>query len=666
MVEVDWAAGTPGPSGGHGRADGQGDDGGGGRSVVPAGQDGAAWWSAAAAQSMGRVILHGGGSSVLVSDPFAVQECGRLLCQAASGLQDAVAAVAGARLELAGQSELALTELSSALASLERVGWQAASASQEAADLAGATYRSAALLAEVERSATSIFTQVPIHLRARGRWQAMARRNRALGAGRGTWYKGSVSQPALQAVSAFTDTAVFSVLLIPHLVRRHSVSGQIRRWLEQVEYERHGGRPGLYLRDPAAGVLGRERGFWEMLDSVGTGSLTAGVPAWLYGLPNAAVGLEPHMRVLPTSPQAEAGPFFPLVLAGGAYTMDRSQPFGAKPGEARTVGGQVALELHRSGYGSRQSELAGKLGQACGEVSGPAGRACGQAGQAGGGAGGREGRRPSLITGVALDGSQGAGGGGAALPTPGRGQEVQLPRTLQEHVKMLEELPRREGSMLVGVLESRQGVTVYINGTNAYSPITTSPTSMESNLELAAGIRSDSERTVIAALEYAGVQPGTNVTLVGHSQGGIVAAAIASDPLLQSRYGVDNVITFASPLGYSKVPPEVSVIAVENVDDFVPALDGRVNANLPNVVTATVDTRHVDLGFVHSLPEMGEAARLVDAYPDADLQQRIARVHGAMVAGQGPAAPALTGRLTVLEGRLLPALSDVPPRWPDE
>lgn len=623
----------------------QGDEGGGGRNVVQGeNSSGTQWWSAAAADSVGKVVLHGGGSSVLACDPLAVQGAAKLLFQAADHLHDSMAAAIGARSELAGQSELPLAELVGALASLEKVAWQAAAASEEASVLATSTYQAASLMAEVEQSAGALFGLAPVQ--GSGPGGNGQRRGLPAGSEQGAWYRGSVTQPILRTISTATDSVVLLGTIVPRWLRSHSVQAHVWKWIDQMVLEQSGGQPGLLLRDPAAGPWGRERTLLELAETVGTGSLTAGVFTWIYGLPKAAGDLETHVRVLPDSAEKEAGSFFPLVIAGGGYRMDLSRPFVDWRGRNRTVWGLAGLQQGPAQYGGQPWERPGNAGSRQ--------RGGAESGQLSGSG------RPTLITGVPMDRQT---GGQAALPTASHGREVDLPRTLQDHVKMLEDLPRREGSMLVGVLETDQGVTVYINGTNSFSPFSTSPASMGSNLDLAAGIRSDSERTVIAALDYAGVQPGTSVTLVGHSQGGIVAAAIASDPLLQSRYGVDNVITFASPLGYSKVGQDVSVIAVENVDDFVPALDGRLNQNLPNVVTATVDTRHVDRGFEHSLPEMEEAAKLVDAYPDADLQARIRKVHASMSAGQGPEVPAQTGRLTVLEGRLLPAVSGAQRRW---
>ena len=67
--------------------------------------------------------------------------------------------------------------------------------------------------------------------------------------------------------------------------------------------------------------------------------------------------------------------------------------------------------------------------------------------------------------------------------------------------------------------------------------------------------------------------PGDPVVLVGHSQGGILAAALASDPGFTSRHRVSHVVTSGSPVGLFPVPATTRVLSVERGDDPVPRLD---------------------------------------------------------------------------------------------
>ena len=67
--------------------------------------------------------------------------------------------------------------------------------------------------------------------------------------------------------------------------------------------------------------------------------------------------------------------------------------------------------------------------------------------------------------------------------------------------------------------------------------------------------------------------PADPVVLVGHSQGGILAAALASDPGFTRRNRVSHVVTSGSPVALFPVPPTTRVLSVERGDDPVPRLD---------------------------------------------------------------------------------------------
>ncbi|MCW2503589.1 MAG: hypothetical protein JWO79_1873 [Actinomycetia bacterium] len=83
--------------------------------------------------------------------------------------------------------------------------------------------------------------------------------------------------------------------------------------------------------------------------------------------------------------------------------------------------------------------------------------------------------------------------------------------------------------------------------------------------------RSDAySRSVAAALRLAGVPPGAELMLVGHSQGGIAAMNLAADP----RWHVTHVLAAGSPISNKRVPPGTRVLRVENRGDPVPLLDG--------------------------------------------------------------------------------------------
>ncbi len=79
------------------------------------------------------------------------------------------------------------------------------------------------------------------------------------------------------------------------------------------------------------------------------------------------------------------------------------------------------------------------------------------------------------------------------------------------------------------------------------------------------------------------------VLLVGHSQGGILAAALASDPGFTARHRVTHVLTTGAPVGAFPVPDAVQVLSVENAADPVPGLDLTPNPVRPSWVTVRTE-----------------------------------------------------------------------------
>ena len=75
------------------------------------------------------------------------------------------------------------------------------------------------------------------------------------------------------------------------------------------------------------------------------------------------------------------------------------------------------------------------------------------------------------------------------------------------------------------------------------------------------------------------------VLLVGHSQGGILAAALADDPGFVRRHRVTHVVTSGAPVGVFPVPEAVRVLSVQHADDPVHRLDLTPNPARSSWVT---------------------------------------------------------------------------------
>lgn len=103
--------------------------------------------------------------------------------------------------------------------------------------------------------------------------------------------------------------------------------------------------------------------------------------------------------------------------------------------------------------------------------------------------------------------------------------------------------------------------------------------------------------------------------LVGHSQGGMTAAALAADADFRSMINVSHVVTAGAPVARNDIPASVQVLALENRYDLVPQLDGRDNPDRANVTTVVFDAQRGESGLNH---ELKGYASLAEALPVDD------------------------------------------------
>ncbi len=180
------------------------------------------------------------------------------------------------------------------------------------------------------------------------------------------------------------------------------------------------------------------------------------------------------------------------------------------------------------------------------------------------------------------------------------------PRSLADVVAGLarRNLARRGGDVdvrfVVGLGPDGQPVRrviVDIPGTKNWSPSPhgSDPTSLGTNARAVTGGTTTYEEGVREVMRRAGVRPGDQVLLVGHSQGGMVALNLARHARETGEFAVTHVITAGSPIARIPVPRSVRVLAIENDGDVVPHCDGADNQDRTNVTTVTV---HRDTGDV--------------------------------------------------------------------
>lgn len=122
------------------------------------------------------------------------------------------------------------------------------------------------------------------------------------------------------------------------------------------------------------------------------------------------------------------------------------------------------------------------------------------------------------------------------------------------------------------------------------------------------------ERAVIDALKAQmladGAPPNTPVMMAGFSQGGILAARMAADPF--SPFNITAVVTAGSCIDTFPIPPNVSVLALQHVDDPVPMLDANITGR-----NNAYDPLHIPIGnqvTVSAIKQEGQDAHGAISY----------------------------------------------------
>lgn len=179
---------------------------------------------------------------------------------------------------------------------------------------------------------------------------------------------------------------------------------------------------------------------------------------------------------------------------------------------------------------------------------------------------------------------------------------------------------------------------ISIPGTTRWYPDgAANATDLTGNLQLAGGNMSTAAEAVRLAMEKAGIPAGSPVMLSGHSQGGMIAATLASDPSFTNRFNVTNLVTFGSPIDSTPIPSRIDVLALQHQGDPVPKLDlgdftlgpdGSVSASQDNsVVKVTLPNPAVDpgaagIGYHDGGEYVKSTGNLEDHGPIADYAQK--------------------------------------------
>ncbi|MDH6423429.1 hypothetical protein [Aurantimicrobium minutum] len=202
------------------------------------------------------------------------------------------------------------------------------------------------------------------------------------------------------------------------------------------------------------------------------------------------------------------------------------------------------------------------------------------------------------------------------------------PRGYQD---LIERIPRAdEGAAQIRIEHYPSGYVVYLGGTiDAGVQPTGEPWDMTSNISAIAELDSGSYIAAEAAMRAAGITAQDNVILVGHSQGGLVAAQLAAS----GNYTVSDVVTVGAPLHQVEIPAEVNLIAVEHAEDVIPSLSGvATTAAVASHVTvtrslySTTAAPRGELLPAHNLSRYIETGAVMDRSGDSTISAQHRRI----------------------------------------
>ena len=232
------------------------------------------------------------------------------------------------------------------------------------------------------------------------------------------------------------------------------------------------------------------------------------------------------------------------------------------------------------------------------------------------------------------------------VAVPGSGVQPRSVRELLEHLRRVAELSGTPDSPANGTIEV-QTITqpggqvrhiVYLPGTDDFAAPWDQDSDvrdLQTNLQLAGGWPDVYQQGIVQAMDDAGVRSGQPVLLVGHSQGGMAAAALLAGHPAGAQ--VTDVVTAGSPTAQVHGFPAGShVLSLEQLGDVVPQLDGAPNADSVEQTTLTFDA-HPEAGVLghHGYEVYEQGAALADSSRDPSVSEAVHSLHAHGFLGEG-------------------------------
>jgi len=139
----------------------------------------------------------------------------------------------------------------------------------------------------------------------------------------------------------------------------------------------------------------------------------------------------------------------------------------------------------------------------------------------------------------------------------------------------------KDSQVEITAVSNKQGTLRYIVFIRGIANLGSSPNSALDAVRASALPTSALSTGVVDAMKKSGIPKGAEVMLVGHSQGGIAAANLASDKNFNSVKGKDGYVkvthymSAGSPVDNKGIPSQTRSLSMENTRDPVADLDGE-------------------------------------------------------------------------------------------
>lgn len=136
---------------------------------------------------------------------------------------------------------------------------------------------------------------------------------------------------------------------------------------------------------------------------------------------------------------------------------------------------------------------------------------------------------------------------------------------------------QNDGHVRITTITHPDGTRAYIVNTpgtqNWGRGATDNPLDALGNLSTVNGSSSASTQAVWAAMEKAGIPPGSPVLMAGHSQGGMINQTLMSDPRFTERFNVTHAVTYGSPVDAIPDTSGARQLHLAHDKDEVPMVD---------------------------------------------------------------------------------------------